>query len=31
MMSHISKKKKGKCGKMAIKLDMRKEIGRAHV
>ena len=24
MMSHISKKKKGKCGEMAIKLDMRK-------
>ena len=28
MMNHISKKRKGKCGKMAIKLDMSKAYDR---
>lgn len=28
MMGHISKKKKGKCNEMAIKLDMSKKYDR---
>ena len=28
MMNHISKKRKGKCGEMAIKLDMSKAYDR---
>ena len=28
LMSHISKKKKGKCGEMAVKLDISKAYNR---
>ena len=28
MMNHISKKRKGKCGEMAVKLDMSKAYNR---
>ena len=28
IMTHISRKKKGKCGEMALKLDMRKTYDR---
>ena len=31
LMSHISKKKKGKCGEMTVKLDMSKAYDQLYV